>query len=161
MARHEPPDHSKGDERTLGGYMAVHARPAAFEGSDGRSYTVAIETDETGERARPIGAYLLFVRWGGEQPEVTGHLESPFLAGGITADAAMLAGGPLPLHGAQQPPDLVARRKGPAPPPGGSPEGQPGPCITGGIEGGEGVQAVCQPGKETGIALEPFAERVE
>ncbi len=68
MGRHEPPDQSRGDERTLGGYMAVHARPAAFEGADGRSYTVAIETDETGERARPIGGYLIFVRWGGEQP---------------------------------------------------------------------------------------------
>jgi len=36
--------------------MAVHARPAAFEGADERSYTVAIETDETGERDREAGA---------------------------------------------------------------------------------------------------------
>jgi hypothetical protein len=98
MARHEPPDHSRGDERTLGGYMAVHARPAAFEGADGRSYTVAIETDETGERARPVGGYLLFVRWGGEQPEITGHLETPFLAWGATAQEAMQAIGTLSLH---------------------------------------------------------------
>ena len=94
MARHEPPDHSRGDEKTLGGYMAVHSRPAAFEGADGRSYTVAIETDETGERARPVGGYLLFVRWGGEQPEVTGHIESPFLAWGATAEEATRAVGP-------------------------------------------------------------------
>ncbi len=98
MGRHEPPDHSRGDERTLGGYMAVHARPAAFEGADGRSYTVAIETDETGERGRPIGGYLLFVRWGGEQPEVTGHLESPFLAWGATAEEASSAVGALSLY---------------------------------------------------------------
>ena len=98
MARHEPPDHSRGDERTLGGYMAVHARPAAFEGADGRSYTVAIETDETGERARPVGGYLLFVRWGGEQPEVTGHLESAFLAWGATAEEATRAVGAMSLH---------------------------------------------------------------
>ncbi|MDQ2767651.1 MAG: hypothetical protein M3Y30_10895 [Gemmatimonadota bacterium] len=98
MARHEPPDHSLGDEKTLGGYMAVHARPAAFEGADGRSYTVAIETDETGERARPVGGYLLFVRWGGEQPEVTGHIESPFLAWGASADEVTQAVGALSLH---------------------------------------------------------------
>ena len=95
MARHEPPDHSRGDERTLGGYMAVHARPAAFEGADGRSYTVAIETDDTGERARPVGGYLLFVRWGGEQPEVTGHIETPFLAWGATIEEATQAVGAL------------------------------------------------------------------
>ena len=75
--RHLPPDYSKGDESTLGGYMAVHARPAAFEGSDGFSYSVDIMADETGERDRPWGAYLLFVRWRriGEQG-VSGHLES-------------------------------------------------------------------------------------
>ena len=41
-AHYRPPDHSKGDESTIGGYMAVHDRPAAFEGSDGFSYSVEI-----------------------------------------------------------------------------------------------------------------------
>ena len=77
--------------------MTVHARPAAFEGADGRSYTVAIETDETGEHDRPIGAYLLFVCWGGEQPAVTGHLETPFLAWGTSAEDAVTAAGALSL----------------------------------------------------------------
>ena len=84
-----PPDPSKGDERTIGGYMAVHARPAAFQGSDGLSYSVAIEADRTGEAERPFGAYFLFVRWRrlGTQG-VQGHLESGFLAhGGSAADA--------------------------------------------------------------------------
>jgi hypothetical protein len=44
-ARYRPPDHSKGDESTIGGYMAVHDRPAAFEGSDGFSYSVEIMVD--------------------------------------------------------------------------------------------------------------------
>ena len=61
--RHLPPDHSRGDERTLGGYAAVHARPPAFEGRDGMSYSVEVLTDATGEAARPYGAYLLFLRW--------------------------------------------------------------------------------------------------
>jgi hypothetical protein len=97
MGHHEPPDYSRGDESTLGGYMAVHARPASFEGSDGRPYTVAIESDETGERDRPFGAYLLFVCWGGEQPAITGHLESPFLTWGATAEEAVAALGAFPL----------------------------------------------------------------
>ena len=29
----------------IGGYMAVHDRPAAFEGSDGMSYSVEIVSD--------------------------------------------------------------------------------------------------------------------
>ena len=35
--KHLPPDHDLGDANTIGGYMAVHARPAAFEGRDGMS----------------------------------------------------------------------------------------------------------------------------
>ncbi|MEP7065292.1 MAG: hypothetical protein ABI889_04600 [Gemmatimonadota bacterium] len=107
MARHEPPDHSRGDERTLGGYMAVHARPAAFEGADRLSYSVGIETDETGDPTRPIGGYLLFVRWGGEQPEVTGHIESPFLAWGATVEDVTHAIGALSLHEVKRQLDLL------------------------------------------------------
>src|SRR5512134_3074382 len=93
-----PPDPSKGDERTIGGYMAVHARPAAFQGSDGVSYSVAIETDRTGDESRPYGAYFLFVRWRrlGAQG-VEGHLETPFLAFGGTAGEAGSALGAMAL----------------------------------------------------------------
>jgi hypothetical protein len=93
-----PPDPSKGDESTIGGYMAVHARPAAFQGSDGLSYSVAIETDRTGEAGRPFGAYFLFVRWRrlGTQG-VEGHLETPFLAFGLTPAEALAALGVMPL----------------------------------------------------------------
>lgn len=79
------PDHSLGDANTIGGYMKAHARPAAFEGSDGLSYSVAIESDATGEAERPHGAYFLFLRWRriGEQG-VDGHLESAYLAFGAT-----------------------------------------------------------------------------
>ena len=96
--RHLPPDYSKGDESTLGGYMAVHARPAAFEGSDGFSYSVDIMTDETGERERPWGAYLLFVRWRriGEQG-VSGHIESEFLAYAASEGEARAALARMPL----------------------------------------------------------------
>src|SRR6478736_3794372 len=62
-ARHQPPDHSKGDESTIGGYMAVHDRPAAFEGSDGFSYSVEIMADESGMGSQRWGAFFLFVKW--------------------------------------------------------------------------------------------------
>lgn len=92
------PDHSLGDANTIGGYMRVHARPAAFEGSDGLSYSVAIEVDATGESDRPYGAYFLFPRWRriGAQG-VDGHLESDYLAWGATPEAARDALGAWPL----------------------------------------------------------------
>ena len=64
--------------------MAVHARPAAFEGVDGFSYSADILTDHTGDAAAPWGAYLLFVRWGYGEPEVQGHLESDFMLRGTS-----------------------------------------------------------------------------
>ena len=80
MGQFLPGDHSKGDPNTIGGYMAVHARPAAFEGSDGASYSVEIVADTTGDKERPFGAYLLFVRWREGDPVASGHLETDFLA---------------------------------------------------------------------------------
>ena len=83
------PDHTLGDANTIGGYMKAHARPAAFEGSDGLSYSVAIAEDPTGDDDRPFAAYFLFLRWRriGEQG-VDGHLESGYLAHGPTAEDA-------------------------------------------------------------------------
>ena len=96
--RHLPPDHAQGDERTLGGYMAVHARPPAFEGADGRSYSVAVLTDATGDAAAPWGAYLLFPRWRHLGASgVEGHLESAFLAHGATEAEVREAAGRLTL----------------------------------------------------------------
>lgn len=79
--QHLPADHSRGDTDTIGGYAAVHGRPAAFEGTDGLSYSVEIVTGPTGDTRRPWGAYLLFVQWsrvGATTP--MGHLETDFLA---------------------------------------------------------------------------------
>ena len=97
MGRFLPPDHSKGDEHTLGGYMAVHARPAAFEGEDGASYSADIGLDETGDATAPVGAYLIFLRWSPGEPRVVGHLESDFLARGRTEEEARAAVGALSL----------------------------------------------------------------
>ncbi len=94
-----PPDHSRGDANTIGGYAAVHSRPAAFEGSDGMSYSVEIVVDETEIVGRPYGAYLLFMRWRriGAQG-IEGHLETDYLAYGASADAARAGVGAMTLN---------------------------------------------------------------
>jgi hypothetical protein len=113
MSRFLPADHSKGDERTIGGYAAVHARPAAFEGRDGYSYSVEILADRSDDAAGPFGAFFLFVRWKrfGEQA-VEGHLESPFLAHGASADEAKAALGAMVVEDVQRHLDaLIADRE--------------------------------------------------
>lgn len=115
MAQYRQPDFTRGDPNTLGGYAAVHDRPAAFEGSDGYSYSVEILADEFapagGER---WGAYLFFVKWariGASVPQ--GHLESDVLARGSTEHEARARVGALALTDAKRVlDDLIAR--GPA-----------------------------------------------
>src|SRR4029434_4555352 len=93
-----PPAHSRGDANTIGGYAAVHARPAAFEGSDGMSYSVEIIVDETEIVGRPYGGCPLFLRWRrvGAQG-IEGHLETDYLAYGATEDTARDAVGAMTL----------------------------------------------------------------
>ena len=98
VAQFKRPDFSKGDPDTLAGYMAVHDRPAAFEGSDGFSYSVEILADEDPGQSERWGAYLFFVRWariGASAPE--GHLESAVLARAETENEARTRVGALSL----------------------------------------------------------------
>ena len=112
--QHLPPEYEKGDETTVGGYAAVHSRPAALEGRDGMSYSIDVLSDATGEASRPFGAYLIFVQWsrlGAQKAE--GHLETDFLAWGANAQEAERALGAMPLVDAQRALDaLVAARDG-------------------------------------------------
>ena len=98
MGRFIPADHSKGDPNTIGGYMAVHDRPAAFEGSDGASYSVEIVTDINDDENGAFGAYLLFVRWREGDPVASGHLETDFLAFASTEDEARKTVGAMLLN---------------------------------------------------------------
>lgn len=96
--RHLPPNRSAGDESTLGGYMAVHARPAAFDGPDGMPYSVEIMVDRTDD-APPFAAYLLFMQWRRIGPAgIDTHLETEYLARGATADDVRTAVGRMSLH---------------------------------------------------------------
>jgi hypothetical protein len=107
-----PPEPSKGDESTVGGYAAVHARPAALEGRDGFSYSIEILSDSTGESARPYGAYLMFVQWSrlGAQ-KVEGHLETEFLTFGPSTGEAEALLGTLKLAEAQRLLDALLRMR--------------------------------------------------
>jgi hypothetical protein len=114
--RFVPPDHDKGDANTIGGYQAVHARPAAFEGPDGFSYSVEIMADEipagssthsvpaaTDAPELPWGAYILFVRWHrtGEQTPA-GHLETGYLARGMSEQEVLADVARLPLSAVKE-----------------------------------------------------------
>jgi hypothetical protein len=104
MSRFLPPDHSKGDETTVGGYEAVHARPAAFDGPDGFAYSVAMLTDALeGDARGAFGAYFLFLRWTrvGEEG-VEGHVESECLEFGPDRAAVLAKLGAWPLARAQE-----------------------------------------------------------
>jgi hypothetical protein len=103
-----PADHSKGDANTIGGYMAVHDRPAAFEGSDGFSYSVEILAQEEADGWQ---AFFLFVKWariGAQSPE--GHLESDYVATGATEHEAMANAGRLSLNDTKKILDTLIER---------------------------------------------------
>jgi hypothetical protein len=97
-AHYRPPDPSKGDESTIGGYAAVHDRPAAFEGSDGFSYSVELITEESGDASSPWAGFILFIKWarlGAQTPE--GHLESDYLVQASSESEARRMLGDTPL----------------------------------------------------------------
>ena len=112
MGQFLPADHSRGDANTIGGYMAVHSRPAAFEGKDGASYSVEIVSDESGRADKPFAAYILFVRWREGDPVAAGHLETDYLAYGDSEADAVAAVGALKLSQVRELlDDLVSKRQ--------------------------------------------------
>lgn len=120
-AQHRAPDPDAGDESTVGGYAAVHGRPAAFEAVDGFSYSVEMCADETGARGadgRPLwGGYFLFLRWRRVGASgVEGHLESDFVTRAASEVAALDALGRVPLRTAKATLDTLVRKQ-----PGGAP----------------------------------------
>jgi hypothetical protein len=85
-------------DETLGGYMAVHGRPPAFTGSDGRAYSADLFVDaEPGADGR-FGAAVFFVRWSEDGARPDGHVETDYVARGETAAEARRAARALTLH---------------------------------------------------------------
>lgn len=61
----------------------MHARPAAFEGADGASYSAEIVTDAAPDSGLgTVAGYLLFVRWRPGDPVASGHVETGYIATG-------------------------------------------------------------------------------
>lgn len=85
-------------EVTLAGYAAVHDRAPAFEGSDGRAYSVAIWVDDAPDARGRLAGALLFVRWapGGSEPD--GHHETDWLVHGSSAADVEARLGALSLY---------------------------------------------------------------
>jgi hypothetical protein len=100
MGQFLPADHSKGDANTVGGYTAVHARPPAFEGKDGASYSVEIMTEETGDPSRPWAGYLFFVRYRQGDPVASGHVETEYLRFAGSEEAVRTLVGAMQLNDA-------------------------------------------------------------
>ena len=73
-------------DATLGGYIAEHNRPPAFEGVDGMPYTVSIEAERHGSLRRPWSGYHVFPRWADTGLGIVGHVETEVLANGRTED---------------------------------------------------------------------------
>ena len=97
-------------DETLAGYQAVHGRPPAFEGSDGRAYSAGIFSDDDPGPDGRYGASLLFIRWS-EKQEPDGHLESDYLARADDAGAAEAHVGQMRLGDVKQALDrLIALR---------------------------------------------------
>lgn len=90
------------EDLTLGGYLEMHDRPPAYEGSDGHPYTVSLEVERTGDLRTPYHAYLVFPRWAQSGVGIVGHAESPTLARCRTAEEAARYLGELTLHEVQR-----------------------------------------------------------
>jgi len=102
MGQFLPPNHDAGDANTIGGYRAVHGRPAAFEGKDGASYSVEIVVDDDAAGAAPYAAYLLFVRWSDGGGVAQGHVETDYLMHAATEADVLAHVGALPLSDAKR-----------------------------------------------------------
>jgi hypothetical protein len=70
------------NETTLGGYPLVHGRAPAFEGSDGRPYTAAVEVEPGDDASGAWVGYLVFLRWADTGTAIMGHLETADLVAG-------------------------------------------------------------------------------
>jgi hypothetical protein len=116
-AQHLAASPDAGDESTVGGYAAVHGRPAAFEAVDGFSYSVELCADEAGAGDAAWGGYFLFLRWRRLGASgVEGHLESDFVTRAASEVGALDALGRVPLRTAKATLDTLVRKQ-----PGGAP----------------------------------------
>jgi hypothetical protein len=100
------------EDATLGGYLAIHQRPPAFEGSDGNAYSAEVYVDNDQCDDGRYGAAILFVRWSGAGDRPEGHIETEYLAFGGTAEEAGAALQRMTLYELKEHLDrLIEKRK--------------------------------------------------
>ncbi len=99
---------SEAEDLTLGGYIAKHDRPPAFEGSDGQPYTIGIDVEDTGDG---FVAFLLFIRWAQTGAGIMDHLESGDVARADSEDAAHRAALDLSLYEVKAELDAAIERR--------------------------------------------------
>lgn len=89
------------EDVTLGGYIEVHNRPPAYDGSDGHPYTVSIEIERGANLRSPYAGFLVFPRWATTGVGIVGHVETPILFERATEEQVRTALGALSLHEVQ------------------------------------------------------------
>ena len=106
------PNHHEVADSSLGGYLAVHSRPPAYEGTDGHPYTVSVEVEKTASLKAPYAGYLVFPRWAQNGVGIIGHVETPTLVEGTTSEEVTRALGETSLAEVQRMlEEAVARRQ--------------------------------------------------
>lgn len=83
-------------DMTLGGYIDLHSRVPAFEGSDGQPYTVDVDFEQTDDGAHV--AFLVFIRWAATGAGIMDHVESGDVARGASEEDARRAAMDLSLY---------------------------------------------------------------
>lgn len=96
-----PADPASGGDDTLGGYLAHHGRPPAFQGSDGHPYTVSPEVEKTPDLLNPYVGFLVFPRWAQTGVGIMGHLETPTVLASTTRQGVEEALGAMSLQEVQ------------------------------------------------------------
>lgn len=98
-------------DMSLGGYIEVHDRVPAFEGSDGQPYTVDVDVESTGEAERPYVAFLVFIRWAATGAGIMDHTESGDVATGSTEAEARSGALELSLYEVKAELDAAIERR--------------------------------------------------
>jgi hypothetical protein len=97
---------------TLGGYIELHQRVPAFEGSDGMPYTVDVDVEAGDDADTGFVAFFIFLRWAETGAGIMDHVESSDVARGATEDEARQAAMELSLYEVKAELDAaISRRK--------------------------------------------------
>ncbi len=104
---------SEAGDVTLGGYLRVHDRPPAFEGSDGQPYTVDVDVEAPEDEGGRWAAFLVFLRWAETGAGIMGHLESGDVAYGADEAEARRRALELSLYEVKAELDAAIERRRP------------------------------------------------